>query len=153
MIVFHMDSPDQCAWQLGWQVVSCQNLSQQKFFDLLGTHICMPLLYYHCNVGLALRPICDVGLEPRPISFRYPILIVPHLILTPLSFSTSFRRPVPLQEGPRGVQHRARGLRQRPAPLRLDKGEQIAQRVLPVRPRGASLRPGPRRPQIHQRQP
>ena len=27
-----------------------------------------------------------------------------HLILTPLSFSPSFRRPVPLQEGPRGVQ-------------------------------------------------
>ena len=127
--------------------------SQKKFFALLGTQICMPLSYYHCNVGLEVRPICDVGPESRPISFLYPILIVPHLILTPWSFSPSVRRSVPLQEGPRGVQHRARGLRQRPAPLRRDQGEQIAQRVLPVRPRGASHRPGPRRPQIHQRRP
>ena len=54
LIVFHIqaviDSPDHCAWQLGLQVLSSQNLSQQQFFDLLGTHICMPLLYYHCNV-------------------------------------------------------------------------------------------------------
>ena len=59
LIVFHiqavMDSPDNCAWQLGFQVVSSQNSSQlpaasKTFFDLLGTHICMPLLYYHCNV-------------------------------------------------------------------------------------------------------
>ncbi len=39
--------------------------SQKKFFDLLGTHICMPLLYYHYNVGL----------EPRPNFFRFPILL------------------------------------------------------------------------------
>jgi hypothetical protein len=86
LIVFHiqavMDSPDHCAWQLGLQVVSSQNLSQEPFFDLLGTHICMPLLYYHCNVGLELRPICNVGLEPRPISFDF-WFIIPHLILTP----------------------------------------------------------------------
>ena len=79
LIVFHiqavMDSPDHCAWQLGLQVLSSQNLSQQQFFDLLGTHICMPLLYYHCNVGMELRPICNVGLEPRPISFRLLILL------------------------------------------------------------------------------
>jgi hypothetical protein len=61
LTVFHiqavMGSPDHCAWQRGLQVESSQNLSQQKFFDLRGTHICMPLLYYHCNVGLELRPI------------------------------------------------------------------------------------------------
>jgi hypothetical protein len=78
LIVFHiqavMDSPDHCAWQLGLQVVSSQNLRQQKFFDLLGTHICMPLLYYHFNVGLELRPICNVWLEPRPKSFRFLVL-------------------------------------------------------------------------------
>ena len=59
--------------------------SQKKFFALLGTHICMPLLYYHCNVGLEVRPICDVGLEPRPMFFRFPILLSHSLILTPLS--------------------------------------------------------------------
>ena len=49
------------------------SLSQQKFFDFLGTHISMPIItYYHCNVGLALRPICNVGLEDRPICFRSP---------------------------------------------------------------------------------
>ena len=90
--------------------------SQKKFFALLGTQICMPLSYYHCNVGLEVRPICDVGPESRPISFLYPILIVPHLILTPWSFSPSVRRSVPLQEGPRGVQHRARRLHCRPGP-------------------------------------
>jgi hypothetical protein len=51
------------------------HLSQQKFFDLLGTYICMPRLYIHCNLGLELRPICNVGLEPRPIFFRYPIFL------------------------------------------------------------------------------
>ncbi len=80
LIVFHiqavMDSPDHCAWQLGLQVVYSRNSSQRKFFDLLGTHICMPLLYYHCNVGLEVRPICDVGLEPRPIFFRFQILLI-----------------------------------------------------------------------------
>ncbi len=80
LIVFHiqavMDSPDHCAWQLGLQAVSCQNSSQRKFFDLLGTHICILLLYYHCNVGLEPRPICDVGLESRPIFFRFPILFI-----------------------------------------------------------------------------
>ncbi len=79
LVVFHiqavMDSPDHCAWQLGLQVVSSQNSSQQKFFDLLGTHICMPLLNYHCNVGLEVRPICNVGLEPRPMFFRFPNLL------------------------------------------------------------------------------
>ncbi len=43
LIVFHiqavMDSPDHCAWQLGLQVVSSQNSSQQKFFDPFGTLI------------------------------------------------------------------------------------------------------------------
>ena len=48
--------------------------SQKKFFNLLGTHFCMPLLYYQCNVGLEVRPICDVGLGDRPIFFRFPIL-------------------------------------------------------------------------------
>ncbi len=75
LIVFHiqavMDSPDHCAWILGLQVVSSQNLSHQKFFNLLGMHICMPLLYYHCNVGLELRPNCNVGLEPSPIFFYF----------------------------------------------------------------------------------
>ena len=79
LIVFHiqavMDFPDHFAWQLGLQVVSSQNSSQKKFFDLLGTHICMPLLYYHCNVGLEVRPICDVGLESRPNIIRFPILL------------------------------------------------------------------------------
>jgi hypothetical protein len=51
------------------------HLSEKKFFDLLGTHMCMPLLYYHYNVGLELRPICDVGLEPRPTFFLFPILL------------------------------------------------------------------------------
>jgi hypothetical protein len=55
---------------------------------------------------------------------------MPHLILTPLSFSPSRRRPVPLQEGPRGLQHQGRGLRVQ-APLRLLKGqgESIAQQT------------------------
>ncbi len=79
MIVFHvqavMDSPDHCSWQLGLQVVSSQNSSQRRFFDPFGTHICMPLLYFHCNVGLELRRICNAGLEPRPIFFQFPILL------------------------------------------------------------------------------
>ncbi len=34
----------------------------------------MPIiLYYHCNGGLDLRPICNVGLEPRPNIIRFPI--------------------------------------------------------------------------------
>jgi hypothetical protein len=45
LIVFHiqavMDSPDpdHCAWQVGLQAMSSQNLksSQQKFFDPFGT--------------------------------------------------------------------------------------------------------------------
>ena len=67
---------------------------QQKFFDLLGTHICMPLLYYHCNVGL----------EPRPTFFRFPMFVPQwiHISFTSLSLSPSCRRPVPLLEGPRG---------------------------------------------------
>ena len=45
--------------------------SQQKFFDFLGTHISMPIItYHHCNVGLEVRPICDVGLGDCPICFR-----------------------------------------------------------------------------------
>jgi hypothetical protein len=51
----------------------------------------------------------------------------PHLILTPLSLSPSCRLPVPLQQGPHGIQHRGRRL-QSHAPLRLLKGEPIAQR-------------------------
>jgi hypothetical protein len=86
------------------QVLSSQNLSQQQFFDLLGTHICMPLLYYHCNVGLELRPICDVRLEPSPTFFSD--LIIPHITLTPLSLSPSCRQPVLLQGGQGCIHHR-----------------------------------------------
>jgi hypothetical protein len=35
-----MDSPDQCAWQVGLQVTSSQNLSQQKFLDPFGESAC-----------------------------------------------------------------------------------------------------------------
>ncbi len=75
--------------------------------------------------------------------------IISHLILTPLS---SCRRPVPLQEEPCCIQHRGRSL-QSHAPLRLLKGEQIAQQVLPVCAGRSSHQPEPWRPQIHQCQP
>jgi hypothetical protein len=68
LIVFHiqavMDSPDHCVWQLGFQVVSSPNSSQRNFFDPFGTNICMPLLYYHCNVGLELRLFVTSGWNP-----------------------------------------------------------------------------------------
>jgi hypothetical protein len=38
--------------------------------------------------------------------FSHSDIIIPHLVLTPLSLSPSCRRPVPLQEGPRRIQHR-----------------------------------------------
>jgi hypothetical protein len=43
----------------------------------LGTHISMPIIaYWHCNVGLVLRPICDVGLEDRPFFSQFPISLL-----------------------------------------------------------------------------
>lgn len=72
-----------------------------------------------------------------PFLFWNSDFIIPRLILTPLSSSTSCRRPVPLQEGPLGIQHRGRRLRNQ-ATLRLLQGEPIAQRVLPVRAGGSS---------------
>ncbi len=55
LIVFHiqtvMDSPDHCALQLGLQVVSSQNSSQQNFFDPFGAHICTPHLPSVLRIG------------------------------------------------------------------------------------------------------
>jgi hypothetical protein len=81
LTVFHiqavMDSPDHCAWQLGLkpklQVVSSQNSSQEKVLRSTWYAHLHATLYYHCKVGLEVRPICDVGLEPRPMFFRFPI--------------------------------------------------------------------------------
>ena len=64
--------------------------SQQKFFELLGTRELQIVLcslfhiFTHTPVGIPtvyvqlefqLCPYCNVGLEPRPIFFRYPILL------------------------------------------------------------------------------
>ena len=51
-------------------------MKERKMLNFLGTHrdISMPIiLYYHCNGGLDLRPICNVGLEARPNIVRFPI--------------------------------------------------------------------------------
>jgi hypothetical protein len=143
-----MDSHDHCAWQLGLQVESSQNSSQRKLFDPFGTHICM---YHHCNVWLEFRPFVTSGWNPALYFFGF-LYIIPYLILTPLSLYPSCRRPVPLQEVPRGIQHHDRRVRSH-APLCLLKGEPIAQRVLPVRAGRSSHQPEPRRPQIHQCRP
>jgi hypothetical protein len=93
-IVVESGAPDRCAGLVGnyqdkvlfkqadsqekGETMVLQNRmhpSQKKFFDLLGMHICMPLLYYPCNVGMKFRRICEVGLEDHPIFFRYPILL------------------------------------------------------------------------------
>jgi hypothetical protein len=80
-------------------------------------YVSMPFItYYHCNVGQEPRPISDVGLAFRPVFIPNSNFIIPHFILTPLSLSPSCRRPVPLQEGPRWLQHPGRGLRDQ-APL------------------------------------
>jgi hypothetical protein len=75
----------------------------------------MPFItYYHCNVGQEPRPISDVGLAFRPVFIPNSNFIIPHFILTPLSLSPSCRRPVPLQEGPRWLQHPGRGIETKP---------------------------------------
>ena len=100
----------------------------------------MPFIrYYHCNVGQEPRPISDVGLAFRPVFIPNYNFIIPHFILTPLSLSPSCRRPVPLQEGPRWLQHPGRGLRDQ-APLCLPSPV----RRLP-RPRRRPRRRGERR--------
>ncbi len=66
-------------------IQSAWSVHLQTFCTLFNVEprVCIKsILYYHCNVGLEVRPICDVGLSAQ----------------TPLSSSPSCRRPVPLQE-------------------------------------------------------
>ncbi len=100
--------------------------SQQRIFDLLGTH-CPP---------------------PSPVFFTLKF-IHPGRGPSGNNMHTNCRRLVPLQEGQRAIQPQARRLCYQ-APIRRLQGEPISQRVLSVRAGRSSHLPEPWRPPIHQ---
>ncbi len=77
------------------------------------------ITYYHSKL-LKNPPVTSGGYPPNHNILSFEAVgnpsatsggfIIPHLILTPLSLSASCRRPVQLQEGPRGIQHCGRRL-------------------------------------------
>jgi hypothetical protein len=70
------------------------HLSQQKFFDLLGMHICISFLYYHNSIIVTLlgwnsAVFVTLGWNQALYFFDFRFIIA-HLILTLLSVSPSY---------------------------------------------------------------